>query len=331
MLGATGRTQTNVQPVLNAIARTAARLCDANDALIFQVEGDRLQLVAKHGPLPTTRTFGEPFPLSRGTVHGRAVLDRRTIHVRDMAVAVRKEFKEVEARQRAIGFRSVLAMPMLHQGKALGVIIIRRTRVRPFSPHQIALLKTFADQAAIAIENARLLRDLSEALEQQTATSEILRVISTSPTDLQPVLDAIAERAARLCNANDVIIQRVDGDAIRPMAHYGSIPLQRGVGWPVNRGSVTGRAVVDRRTVHVHDLAVESDAEYPVGRLHQQEIGHRTTLATPLLREGTAIGAILIRRMEVRPFSEKQIKLLDRKSTRLNSSHGTLSRMPSSA
>ncbi len=296
----------DVQPILNAIAKTAARLCDANDALIFQVERDQFRLVAKHGSLREVRAFGKPFPISRGTVTGRAVLERRTIHVRDLASA-RRQFPESKP---AVGTRTMLATPLLRGGRAVGAIVIRRTKVRPFTAKQIALLKTFADQAAIAIENARLNVDLTEALEQQTATAEILRVISTSPTDLQPVLDAIAESAARLCDANDAIIQRVDGDTIRPMAHYGSIPLQRGVGWPVNRGSVTGRAVVDRNTVHVHDLAAESDAEYPVGKLHQQELGHRTTLATPLLREGTAIGAILIRRMEVRPFTEKQIRLL---------------------
>jgi signal transduction histidine kinase/DNA-binding response OmpR family regulator len=125
------------------------------------------------------------------------------------------------------------------------------------------------------------------------------------------MLDAIAESVARLCNANDVIIMRVDGEAIWSMAHYGSIPLQRGARWQVNRDSVAGRAVADRRTVHVHDLWAESDAEYPVGKLHALEVGHRTTLATPLVREGTAIGAILIRRMEVRPFTEKQITLLN--------------------
>src|SRR3990172_2657339 len=297
----------DVQSVLNAVAKTAAQLCDANDALIFQVEGDQFRLVAKHGQIRTTRTLGKTFPVSHSPYYGAAVRERRTVQVRDM---VRTRFPEAKARAQATGVRTLLATPLLVRSKAVGLIVIRRTKVRPFTAKQIALLKTFADQAAIAIENARLNVDLTEALEQQTATAEILQVISTSPTDLQPVLDAIAESAAHLCDANDVIIQRVEGDKIGPTAHYGSIPLQRGIGWPVNRGSIPRRAVVDRRTVHVHDLAAESDAEYPVGKLHQQELGHRTTLATPLLREGTAIGAILIRRMEVRPFTEKQIRLL---------------------
>jgi signal transduction histidine kinase len=158
-------------------------------------------------------------------------------------------------------------------------------------------------------------RELTEALEQQTATAEILRVISSSPTDIQPVLNAVAENAARVCGASDAVIFRIDQDILRIVATHGSIPKPVLHGpeafLPLSRGSVTGRAVVDRGTVHVHDLAAESEQEYSEGRDRQRQFGHRTTLATPLLREGVPIGAILIRRMEVRPFSDKQIKLLE--------------------
>ena len=309
----------DIKPVLNAIAKTAARLCEANDALIWQVEGDHLRLVAKHGPLRTTFAVGELRPISRGSPFSRAVVDRKTIHIRDLAVAVQREFKEIAPRQRATGIRTTLQVPMLREGVPVGVIVIRRTKVRPFTAHQIALLKSFADQAAIAIENARLSqelevrnRGLTEALEQQTATSEILRIISSSPTDLQPVLDAVAESAARLCEARDASIFRIDGDNMRLVASIGpfTATFPPDMAYPITRGSVAGRAVVERRTIHVHDLAAESEEEFPVAKAFQRQFGHHTMLAAPLLREGNPLGVIAIFRTEVRPFSDKQIELL---------------------
>jgi signal transduction histidine kinase len=155
-------------------------------------------------------------------------------------------------------------------------------------------------------------RELTEALAQQTATAEILRVISSSPTDIQPVLDAVAERAARLCDANDALIFRTAGERLDVVASYGPRGVQGQPGmWRNDRGSVSGRAIVDRRTIHVHDLAAEPEAEYAIGREMQRLAGHRTLLATPLLREGQALGAILIRRMQVHPFTDKQIQLLE--------------------
>src|SRR5262249_34062613 len=154
-------------------------------------------------------------------------------------------------------------VPMTRDGRPMGAIAVARRVVRPFTDKQIAVLKTFADQAVIAIENVRLFtelgarnRELTEALEQQTATAEILRVISSSPTDLQPVLDAVVANAARVCGADDVVIARVDGDVLRTAAGVGPVPrLAPGEGYTLSRGSVSGRAVLDRRTVHVHDLA----------------------------------------------------------------------------
>ncbi len=160
-----------------------------------------------------------------------------------------------------------------------------------------------------------LRRALREALEQQTVTSGILRVISTGPTDLQAVLDAVAENAARICGANDAQIFRVDGEVLRPVAHHGTVPtttVAREKGVPISRGTVTGRAVVDRQTVHVEDLAAELETEFPGARPYQQQGGFRTILAAPLIREGVPLGTIMIRRLEVRPFTDKQIELLQR-------------------
>lgn len=160
-------------------------------------------------------------------------------------------------------------------------------------------------------ELASRTRELSEALQQQAATSEVLRVISSSPTDIDPVLTAVGENAAHLCDANNAVIFRLEGDLLRQVASYGHIPTTShpSQGLPINRDTVSGRAVVERRTIHVHDLAAEY-SEYPIGSKHARRDGHRTTLATPLLRKGIPIGAILIRRMVVRPFSQRQIELL---------------------
>jgi transcriptional regulator with GAF, ATPase, and Fis domain len=153
---------------------------------------------------------------------------------------------------------------------------------------------------------------LVEAMKQQAATSEVLRIISNSPTEIQPVLDAIAEHAARLCGANNAVIFRLEGNSLRLVASYGKLPTTSHARKPVpaNRDTVLGRATCDRRTIHVHDLAAQ-DSEYPVGSRDAKREGHRTTLATPLLREDTPIGVILVRRMEIRPFKDKQIALLE--------------------
>jgi C4-dicarboxylate-specific signal transduction histidine kinase len=161
-------------------------------------------------------------------------------------------------------------------------------------------------------EIAQLRRQLVEVLEAQAATSEVLRIISNSSNEIQPVLDAVAENAARLCDASNAAIFRLENDLLQWVASYGEFAAtsQARQKIPANRDTVIGRAVCDRRTVHVHNLAAE-DKEYPAGSQHAKREGHRTTLATPLLREGTAIGVVLIRRIEVRPFHDKQIALLE--------------------
>jgi signal transduction histidine kinase len=246
-------------------------------------------------------------PLNRRWPTGRAVVDRQTMHVHDLA-EVGTEFPQSKPTQQVSGTRTVLATPLMRESLPIGAIAIRRTEVRPFTDKQIALLKTFADQAVIAIENVRLFNETKEALEQQTATSEILGVIASSPTDIQPVLDAVAENAARLCDAIDGVISRPEGDKLRLVAKYGAMPVPEFL--PFSRGFPAGRAVLDRQTIHVHDILAEIETEYPDARIPQQLTGTRTVLMTPLLREGVAIGCISVRRTEVRPFTDKQIALL---------------------
>jgi signal transduction histidine kinase len=215
-----------------------------------------------------------------------------------------------------------LVTPLLREDTPLGVIVITRgPEVRPFSAKQIALLETFADQAVIAIENVRLFkelearnRDLTEALEQQTATAEILRVIASSPTDLGPVMQAVAENAARVCGAPDSSIYRLEGEHMRLVARHGSLRRSMTIGDTVrvSPGSVGGLAVSDRRTIQVENI-MAADAEFPetVSRLRQAGSFPRTMLATPLLREGTPLGVILMHRSEIHPFSARQIALLE--------------------
>jgi len=213
------------------------------------------------------------------------------------------------------GARTLITVPMLKENELVGAIAIYRQEVHPFTDKQIELVTNFANQAVIAIENVRLFdevqartRELSEALEQQTATSEILGVIAASPTDIQPVLQAVAESACRICEAYDSVIRLCEGELLRVRAHHGPIPVDF-VGSPIGRGWVTGRAFVDREPVHVHDLQAAAD-EFPDGSAYARRFGHRTILAVPLLRENEAIGALVIRRAEVRPFTDKQIALL---------------------
>jgi signal transduction histidine kinase len=227
------------------------------------------------------------------------------LHIPDV-----QEQKHVLTVDSASGWRTFLSVPLRQQGEFIGSLFTRRIEVRPFTPAQIKLLETFADQAVIAIENVRLFQELTEALEQQTATSEILGVIASSPTDVRPVLDAVAENAARLCDATDALIFRVNGDLQQRVVSYGSMPVLEETSRLVNRVTPLGRAIIDRETIHIHDLAA-SESDFPDAKTRGVAMGVRTALIAPLLREGVSIGAIYIRRKEVRPFTDRQIKLLE--------------------
>jgi GAF domain-containing protein len=307
---------TDLQPVLDTVAESAARLCDSQDAQIYRVDGDMMCKVARYGAVPDGIPLGTSRRISRGSNTGRAIVDRKPVHIHDMLVEREEDFPDVWETVQQERLRTVLAVPLLREHTPVGAILLRRTEVQPFTDPQIALLKTFADQAVIAIENVRLFnelqernRDLTEALEQQTATSDILRVIASSPTDIQPVLDAVAESAARLCEAADAIIYRVDGEALRRVAVHGSMPVPS-VQLTISRGFPSGRAIIERQTIHIDDMLTQLATEFPDAKELHQQSGTRTALATPLLRKSAPIGVIFIRRQYVRPFSEKQIALL---------------------
>src|SRR5262252_1675415 len=202
---------TDIQPVLSAVAESAARLCHAYDVTVFRVEGDVLRLVAHHGPVPATPEL--MLPVNRGTIGGRTILEARTIQVADAQVDD-GEYPLAVTYARQFGHRTLLSVPLTREGVALGVIQLRRTEAEPFTDTQIALLQTFADQAVIAIENVRLFTELQARNRDLTATSEILQVISRSPPDAQPIFTAIARSARRLCDADSCSVFTYGGDLI---------------------------------------------------------------------------------------------------------------------
>src|SRR4029079_13560137 len=210
---------------------------------------------------------------------------------------------------RSAGARSALAVPLLREVTAIGTITIWRDVVETFSERQIELVKTFAAQAVIAIENVRLFQELKESLEQQTATSEILGVIASSPTDIQPVLDTVAKNAARLCEAADAQIRLVEDEGTRLVASFGVVPAPQFMA--SNPRNPASRAILQRETVHILDLRAAVETEFPENADLVKRTGTRTFLSTPMLREATPSGLINIRRTEVHPFSERQIKLLE--------------------
>jgi signal transduction histidine kinase len=311
------RSTFDLRAVLDTLVEAAARLCEADMAQILRPRDAGYYVAASSGFSPEyieshkTLTFAP----GRGSLTGRVLLERKPVQIPD--VLADPEYNNPEP-QRLGGYRTHLGVPLLRDGSPIGVILVSRRTVRPFDNKQIELVTTFADQAVIAIENTRLFeevqartRDLSESLQQQTATADVLKVISRSTFDLQMVLNTLTESAARLCEADMATMHRQEGTNYRAIATYGGPPAHKeatlGIPFEAGRGSVIGRTVLERKPIQVADVL--ADPEYAFREV-QQKIGYRTVLAVPLLREDHPIGAVVLMRKTVRPFTDKQIDLV---------------------
>jgi signal transduction histidine kinase len=309
------RSTFDLQTVLNTLVESVARLCEADIATIFRPNGPVFNLSAVYQTTQQHKEYLESLSIEpgRGSMVGRTLLEGKVVQIRDICEDPEYTMELSKLR----GFRTQLGVPLLREGIPIGVITLIRTAVRPFNDKQIELVTTFADQAVIAIENVRLFdevqartRDLSESLQQQTATADVLKVISRSAFDLKSVLNSLVESAARLCEADTATITRQKGTNYHIVATHGlppgfgeyieTLPIVLG------RGSVTGRVLVEREPVHIVDVL--ADPEFAMVEI-QKRAGFRTVLAVPLLREGTPIGVLHLNRTVARPFTERQIDL----------------------
>jgi signal transduction histidine kinase len=300
---------TDVQPVLDAIVRAALRFSGAEDAVIVLRDGEETLVAAHAGTLSTP--LGLRRKVGSSNITGRVVATGETLHIPDIDDVDRNEFAGSVALSQEHGWKAAFAVPMLREGVAVGTIMLRKTASGAFLPRHIEMAETFAAQAVIAIENVRLFTELRESLEQQTATAEILRVISSSPTDVQPVLDAVAKAAVRFCGADDaMVILREETDQLLA-THEGSLPSLVGNRFPLDRSSGTGRATIDGQTFHVPDVASLDPVEHALTIDLTRRTGVRSFLAAPMLREDHAIGCVLLRRPAPGAFTSRQIQLLE--------------------
>ncbi len=316
MLRVIASSPTDLEPVLKAVIANAVRLVGAEQGHIRQYDDELLQMVVQFNESDDlVRTIKEiPVRPTEESAVGRAFLTRRSVHIPDVLA-------DPGYRGPALPLhgRTVLAVPMLREGVAIGTISMWRSEVKPFTERQIELLTTFADQAVIAIENARLFKelearnsDLTETLEQQTATAEILRVISSSQTDVQPVFETIAENSLRLCDATFSTVFRYDGElvhlaALRNVTPEGAAAIRGAFPMPVGRAGASARAILTRRIVHIPD--VREDPEYVLQGL-AETANFRSILSVPMLRDGYPIGTITVAGPRTAPFPEKQVELL---------------------
>jgi GAF domain-containing protein len=308
------RSTFDLQTVLDTLVESATRLCEADHAWLFERKGEYFSWVAGYGNATDIHArikdyfLNHPVAVDRGSVTGRAALEAKVIHVTDVLADKDYTWGEV---QKIGGYRAALGVPLLRKGDVVGVIFVARISPQPYTAKQIELVTTFADQAVIAIENTRLLNELRESLEQQTATADVLKVISRSAFDLQTVLNTLTESAAKLCEADMAgIVRPKDGEHywvtslnFPPafMDYVKTRPIMR------ERGSVAGRALLEGRVVHIADVL--ADPDFTFGEA-QKRGGYRTVLGVPLLREGNPIGVIVLTRTAIRPFSDKQIDVL---------------------
>ncbi|MFY9836294.1 MAG: GAF domain-containing protein, partial [Xanthobacteraceae bacterium] len=311
------RSTFDLQTVLNTLVESAARLCNADRGQIFRREGETYRSTAFYGYSPEFREFHETHPImpGRGSAVGRMALEGKTVHIPDVLADPEYTFL---AAQKLGNYRANLAVPLLRDGILIGALSLNRAEPQPYTDKQIALVQNFAVQAVIAIENTRLLNELRESLGQQTATSEVLRVISSSPGELEPVFQAMLENAVRICEAKFGVLYLSEGEDFRVAAMRNAPPafaeLRRRE--PVMRRpsprTAIGRAAATKQTVQIADVQAEpgyfdlvpgfSGAQMPA------LTGARTIVAVPMLKDDSLIGVIVIYRQEVRPFTDKQIE-----------------------
>ncbi|WP_426614374.1 GAF domain-containing sensor histidine kinase [Bradyrhizobium sp. McL0616] len=310
VLAVISRSPSDLKPVLQAISDTAARLCGSEQTMFFRYDGDVFRILASWNFPPQVHEMLERRPLMPGhpSAIGRAGATLKPVCIPDVLADPAYGLTREQSRAR---YRATLAVPLLREGKLVGALSLNRSEPGAFNEKQIELVATFADQAVIAIENTRLFNETKEALAYQTGSSNVLRVIASSPTDVEPVLKEIVESARELCEASDAVVLLKDAEYLHFSAHSGPIPVTLDK-WPISRNWTAGRAFVDQKPVHVHDMLSGDGAEFPDARAMGQSTGStiHTVLSVPLLLGNESIGAILLRRTEVRPFNDKQINLL---------------------